>query len=164
MGRSLPPPKGRGSADAQAILTTHRDNPATAGCAFLGADMAEDEAAPQQDPTTGRFLPGNSGFGGKPKGARTKLGEQFLSALQQDFEVHGVEAITKVRTERPQDYVKVIASLMPRDLNLNINNLDDATDDELVQRLRDLEATIRPFLGVEGSGDTGNGTGPQTAH
>ena len=40
MGRSLPPPKGRGSALAQAILNTHRDNPATAGCAFLGADMA----------------------------------------------------------------------------------------------------------------------------
>lgn len=113
----------------------------------------------------GRFVPGVSGNpAGKPKGARTKLGEQFLSALQQDFEAHGVEAIQTVRTERPQDYVKVIASLMPRDLNLNINNLDDATDDELVQRLRDLEATIRPFLGLEGSGDTGDGTGKATAH
>lgn len=109
----------------------------------------------------GRFAPGNPG---KPKGARTKLGEQFLSALQEDFEAHGVEAIQTVRTERPQDYIKVIASLMPKDLNLNVNNLDDATDDELVQRLRDLEAVIRPFLGIEGSGADRNGVEPQTAH
>lgn len=109
----------------------------------------------------GRFAPGNPG---KPKGARTKLGEQFLSALQEDFEAHGVEAIQAVRTERPQDYIKVIASLMPKDLNLNVNNLDDATDDELVQRLRDLEAVIRPFLGIEGSGADRNGVEPPTAH
>jgi hypothetical protein len=118
---------------------------------------------PEKDPETGRFLTGNIG-GGRPKGARTKLGEQFLSALQEDFEAHGVEAIQTVRTERPQDYIKVIASLMPKDLNLNINNLDDATDDELVQRLRDLESIIRPFLGVEGGRDDSAGTGPATAH
>lgn len=113
----------------------------------------------------GRFVPGTSGNpAGKPKGARTKLGEQFLSALQEDFQAHGVEAIKVVREERPQDYIKVIASLMPKDLNLNVNSMDDATDDELIQRLRDLESVIRPFLGVEGSGEDSAGTGSQTAH
>lgn len=109
----------------------------------------------------GKFAPGNPG---KPKGARTKLGEQFLSALQEDFQDHGAAAIVTVRTERPQDYLKVIASLMPKDLNLNVNNLDDATDDELVQRLRDLESIIRPFLGVEGGGADRQGAGSQKAH
>lgn len=113
----------------------------------------------------GRFVPGVSGNpAGKPKGARTKLGEMFLEAMRDDFEVHGVEAITKVREERPQDYLRVIASLMPKDLNLNINNLDAATDDELVQRLRELESVIRPFLGLEGSSANSAGTGPQTPH
>lgn len=113
----------------------------------------------------GRFVPGCSGNpAGKPKGARTKLGEQFLAALQEDFEANGIEAIQIVRAERPQDYIKVIASLMPKDLNLNVNNMDDATDAELVQRLRDLESVIRPFLGVEGSGADRTGTGPATAH
>ena len=113
----------------------------------------------------GRFVPGVSGNpAGKPKGARTKLGEMFLEAMRDDFEANGVEAITKVREERPQDYLRVIASLMPKDLNLNINNLDAATDDELVQRLRDLEFVIRPFLGIEGSGGDSAGTGPQTPH
>ncbi len=127
-------------------------------------DMDVEQPRMEKDPETGRFLPGNSGFGGKPKGARTKLGEQFLSALQEDFQEHGVAAIQTVRKDRPQDYLKVIASLMPKDLNLNVNNLDDATDDELVQRLRDLESVIRPFLALEGSGHAGEGTGPATAH
>ncbi|HOZ32920.1 MAG TPA: hypothetical protein PLM52_08565 [Tabrizicola sp.] len=125
----------------------------------MGGESENTEVIGRDD--AGRFAPGNPG---KPKGARTKLGEQFLSALQEDFEAHGVEAIQTVRTERPQDYIKVIASLMPKDLNLNVNNLDDATDDELVQRLRDLEAVIRPFLGIEGSGADRNGAEPQTAH
>lgn len=113
----------------------------------------------------GRFLPGVSGNpAGKPKGARTKLGEQFLSALQEDFQEHGVVAIQTVRAERPHDYLKVIASLMPKDLNLNVNNMDDATDAELVQRLRDLESVIRPFLAAEGSGDGSGGTSKATAH
>jgi hypothetical protein len=124
------------------------------------ADTAEKTAQIGRD-EGGKFTAGNPG---KPKGARTKLGEQFLSALQEDFQEHGVKAIETVRNERPSDYLKVIASLMPKDLNLNVNNLDDATDDELVQRLRDLESVIRPFLGLEGNGAGGEGTGPQTAH
>lgn len=113
----------------------------------------------------GRFLPGVSGNpAGKPKGARTKLGEQFLSALQEDFQAHGVAAIQAVRAVRPHEYLKVIASLMPKDLNLNVNNMDDATDAELVQRLRDLESVIRPFLAAERSGDGSDGIGKATAH
>lgn len=123
-------------------------------------DDAENTALIGRD-QSGKFAPGNLG---KPKGARTKLGEMFLKALRDDFEENGVKAIQKVRDERPQDYLRVIASLMPKDLNLNVNNLDAATDDELVQRLRDLESVIRPFLGVEGSDGHSAGTGPQTAH
>lgn len=127
------------------------------------ADAPENTGAIKDE--LGRFLPGVSGNpAGKPKGARTKLGEQFLSALQEDFETNGAAAIVEVRETRPSDYLKVIASLMPKDLNLNVNNLDDATDDELVQRLRDLESVIRPFLAAEGSGHAGEGTGPATAH
>ena len=110
---------------------------------------------------SGRFTSGNPG---RPKGARHKLGEMFLEAMRDDFEAHGVAAIVTVREERPQDYLRVIASLMPKDLNLNVNNLDAATDDELVQRLRDLETIIRPFLGLEGGCDDSAGTGSQTAH
>ncbi len=111
--------------------------------------------------STGRFATGNPG---RPKGARHKLGEQFLYALQQDFEANGVAVIAEVRDTRPHEYLKVIASLMPKDLNLNVNNLDEASDDELVRRLRDLEAVIRPFLGVEGSGHDSDGVAAARPH
>lgn len=112
-------------------------------------------------PVEHQFKPGNPG---RPKGARNKLGEQFLEALQQDFEVNGVEAIATVRTEKPDQYLKVIASLMPKDLNINVNQFDGMTDDELVERIRALDATIRPFLDAQGEDASGGGAGAETAH
>ena len=86
--------------------------------------------APAQDPGNGRFLTGNNG-GGRPKGSRNKLGEDFLSALQQDFAVHGADTITKVREERPHEYLKIVAGLLPKELNVKTNAVEDLTDDEL---------------------------------
>ncbi|MBD9528986.1 hypothetical protein [Paracoccus sp. PAR01] len=125
--------------------------------------MTDNNQPIAKDAATGRFLAGNSGNGGRKKGSRSKLGEQFVQALQEDFEANGVAAIEVVRVERPQDYLKIIASLMPKDVNLNINPMEDATDDELIQRLRDLESVIRPFIGPEGSsGDCGGTSAPKT--
>ena len=40
--------------------------------------------------------------GGRPKGARNKLGEEFLAELYNDFEVNGKAAIERVRkTQQP---------------------------------------------------------------
>ena len=61
------------------------------------------------------FQPGNTLGKGRPKGSRNKLGEDFLSALQQDFSEHGVAAITKVREDRPHEYLKVVASILPKE-------------------------------------------------
>jgi hypothetical protein len=64
------------------------------------------------------FKPGNSG---RPKGARNKLGEDFLKALQEDFAKHGVEAIATVREEKPDQYLKVIASILPKEIDVGEN-------------------------------------------
>lgn len=111
----------------------------------------------------GRFQTGNIG-GGRPKGARAKLGEQFLEALQSDFEENGKAAIVKVRDEKPDAYLKVIASLMPKDLNINVNQFDGMTDDELIERIRALDATIRPFLDAQGEDEPGGRADPATTH
>ena len=68
-----------------------------------------------------QWKPGESGnIAGRAVGSRNKLSEQFLAALQSDFEKHGVAAIAAVREKRPQDYLKMVASLLPRTASVDI--------------------------------------------
>lgn len=71
-----------------------------------------------KDAASGRFLAGNSGNGGRPKGARAKLGEAFLEALRKDFEANGAEAIEQCRVKKPDAYLKVVASILPDQIEI----------------------------------------------
>lgn len=122
-----------------------------------------EKPTPEQDEKTGRFVSGNIG-GGRPKGSRNKLGEAFLNDMLADWEEHGIQTIQNVRTEKPDVYLKVVASILPKDLNVNVNNMDDYNDDELIQRIRDIDAAIRPFLAAQGEADAGEGIATPTTH
>lgn len=64
------------------------------------------------------FKPGQSGNpAGRPKGSRNKLGEDFIAALYEDFSKHGAAVIEAVRLEKPDAYLKVVASLMPVEIS-----------------------------------------------
>ncbi|MDK1386839.1 hypothetical protein QN224_15625 [Sinorhizobium sp. 8-89] len=80
------------------------------------------------------------------KGSRTRLGGAFLEAVQADFEAHGVDVIARLREEKPESYLKLLASILPKDLSANANALDELTDEELVRRIRMLDQTIRPLI------------------
>ncbi len=121
-----------------------------------------DENSPSKD-EKGRFVTGNIG-GGRHKGSRNKLGEQFIADLYEDWQAHGVATLAKVRDEKPDQYLKVVASILPRDLNVNINNMDDLTDEQLIQRIRSLDSAIRPFLDAQGAREPVDGTGSETTH
>lgn len=107
------------------------------------------------------WKPGQSGNpAGRPKGARNKLGEAFLEAMASDFEVNGQEAIERVREERPQDYLKIIASILPRQAEIKIDNYEHLND---VQLRAALSSAIRDLaaLGVDiglGPGADGGAT------
>ena len=89
---------------------------------------------------------------GRPKGSRNKLAEAFTQALHDDFMEHGPKVIEAVRVEKPDKYLQVVASLVPKDVNLNITDHSEMTDDELAERVRQLAAQFAPFL----TGGTGN--------
>lgn len=95
----------------------------------------------EKDPKTGRFLTGNSG-GGRPKGSRNKLGEQFLEALVQDFTEHGQEAIVACREEKPTEYLKVIAGLLPKELLVRKDPMDELSDEEIADALDILRGIV----------------------
>ena len=112
-------------------------------------------------PAEHQFKPGNDG---RKKGSRNKLGEKFIADLYDDWQEHGVAAIQVVRAERPQDYLKVIAGILPKTLDVNVNRTDEMSDDELIARIRHLDATIRPFLDAQGEGGTDSGAGAEVRH
>ena len=112
-------------------------------------------------PVEHQFKPGNPG---RPKGSRNKLGEDFIAALQADFEEHGVAAIATVRSDKPEHYLKVIASILPKEVNLNVNDMDGLTDDQLLERIRALNAIIGPFLNAQGTALDGSRVETETKH
>ena len=65
----------------------------------------------------GRFLTGNTG-GGRPRGARNKLTEVLVSAIADDFAEHGSETLARLRQRDPEAYLKIVSSLVPRELIL----------------------------------------------
>ena len=58
-------------------------------------------------PVEHQFKPGNPG---RPKGSRNRLSEAFIQALAEDFERHGAAVIERVRIEKPDAYLKVVAA------------------------------------------------------
>lgn len=79
--------------------------------------MATDITAQKQ---RGRpFQQGQSGNpSGRPRGARNRLSEVLLSIVVDDFIEHGPEAIAQLREKDPATYLRLVSSLVPRELIL----------------------------------------------
>ena len=65
-----------------------------------------------------QFKPGSPGGPGRPLGSKNRLSEYFLHELADHFELHGREAIERVYEDRPGEYLRIIASLIPKEFIL----------------------------------------------
>ena len=89
------------------------------------------------------FEKGMKKIGGRTKGVKNRLSHAFLTALAEDFEQHGIEALRITRTERPAEYIKVVAGLMPKELEIMDSRLTDLSDEELDVFIAKLRAQLR---------------------
>lgn len=112
-----------------------------------------DAPKPEQD-ESGRFVSGNIG-GGRPKGSRNKLGEAFISDMLADWEQNGPETITRVREERPQDYLKVVASILPKQVDVNVKPFEEMDDDQLRRHAQRLIEELGPLAAFASGGGAG---------
>ena len=103
------------------------------------------------------FEKSRSKTGGRAKGAKNRLSHAFLTALAEDFEQHGVETLKIARLERPIEYIKVVAGLMPKEFEIMDSRLADLSDEELDVFITKLRAQLRSPA-VEEVGDGENPT------
>jgi hypothetical protein len=113
--------------------------------------MSRSNGLDQRDAKSGRFLPGNSGNGGRPKGSRNKLTTEFLDDVYAKWQKHGGEVLDRVIRDRPDQFLKIVAALMPskididQSLSINIELAEARTFDQHYQvALKALE-----FIGGE---------------
>lgn len=77
------------------------------------------------------FAKGESGNpAGRPKGTRNNLSKAFIEALHADFSEHGKKAIERVRLEKPEEYIKTVARLVPT----QFQQVDDEGNDKPIER------------------------------
>src|SRR5262245_62975789 len=55
-------------------------------------------------------------------------------------------AIAACRAEKPDVYVRVIAGLLPKDMTIKVQSLDELTDDQLLRKLAVLTEMAKPLL------------------
>jgi len=116
------------------------------------AKLAAGDNTPEKHRTLREpWKPGESGNpAGRPKGSRNKIAEAFIDDLYASWLVHGADAIRRMCEERPHDYVKVAASLMPRQFDVtNKNPFDEISDQD---ELEDMLIVLREMIAKQKNG------------
>lgn len=123
----------------------------------LASEITQDQQVPNH-----WWKPGQSGNpAGRPKGSRNKLGEVFIEAMHKDFNEHGADVIERVRVEKPDQYLKVIASILPKELHVTDATLGDMTDEQLIEYAVAVRSALAATSGPKNKRRTRQAPSPQ---
>ena len=118
------------------------------------------------------------GVSGNPGGNRHRtrhlLNQEFMQALLLHFRQHGKKAIEKVARNQPAVYVKILALLVPREMQIEqTNRIKQMTDEEIEQAIEAIQTMLAARAGeaakvIEGTAEPAslpapNGPSPEAA-
>ena len=112
-----------------------------------------DNTAPKLQPPGVPFKSGSEWKGnakGRPKGSRNALGEDFLSDMLTVWKEVGEDCIRRTAAEHPEKLVSIMAGILPKELNVNTNPVEELSDDELAAGIAFLKSVAAAAAG-EGS-------------
>jgi hypothetical protein len=92
------------------------------------------------------------GFSGNPGGNRHRtrhlLNQEFMQALLLNFRHQGKKAIEKVARNQPAAYLKILALLVPREMQIeHTNRIKQMTDEEIEQAIEAIETLLAARAG-----------------
>jgi hypothetical protein len=103
-----------------------------------------------------KWKPGQSGNPlGRPRSSREALGTRFIEALSEVFQKKGKAAINKLADTDPATFVRVCASLMPKELLISQGPLADLSSQEIAA----LAYAARKAVALADAAQEGEGTG-----
>jgi hypothetical protein len=118
------------------------------------------------------------GLSGNPAGNRHRtrhlLNQEFMQALLLNFRHQGKKAIEKVARNQPGVYLKILALLVPREMQIeHTNRIKQMTDEQIEQAIEAIETMLAARAGeaakvIEGTAEPAalpvpNGPSPEAA-
>lgn len=90
---------------------------------------------------------------GRPKGSRNKLGEAFLKDFLEVWEEGGLDALQRVRKFDPATFIRVAASILPKEININEENATLESFLSKFETVEEIDAFIKGVTAI-GTGDS----------
>ena len=112
--------------------------------------------APKVPPQLKPFKSGaewNGNAAGRPKGSRHKLGAAFIDDLYAAWQAKGKDVIERVIKDRPHEFIKSVASILPKEVEVKTTTVQELSDDDLAAALIALRSATALANAGEGSAE-----------